>query len=189
MESGPVANPLAEIERLRRRLEGAGINPDSPVPTRMRAVERRHEVLQAWRMTGASHRALGQRFGVTHRQIQKDLAQALDEEIINQNLTTEREKVWIRANLMFAQGEMMMILNDRRQPVVVRIGAARTLKLLYDRFARLDGLDAPIRIDRLGEAAAFAASTGMSEDEAAALLEQLVAEQRQSANRRRLRAV
>lgn len=181
MESESSSKDAAEIARLRRLLTMAGINPDAGPTAKLTARERRHELLQTWRMTRASKRALAAHYGITHTQVIRDINRATDEEIAESDPKSERLKAHLRAGAYMAMGGLA--------PAVARgdVGASRAYRQWQEHLARLDGLNAPLRIERLGEMAEMAQLLNVDRAELEEIFQQIVAEDQ--GGRRHLRAL
>lgn len=168
-------------------MESDDIPPERPAATgptsgrsaqaaqRLKATERRWEVYQL-ALAGISHRQIGERYGISHTQVGKDI-RAVQEEIKSaglRNVDEHRSMMIDRINRLMAPFIAQALKGDRQAAYVC------------DRLMRTYGyyltLGEGIKINITHEIAEIAKAAGLDADDLVAEAERLIAEQ---ATRRR----
>lgn len=164
-ESGDILDAIV------RMLEGEGTAPSRGV-RRVRVALRRYELLTLYVETGASYKRLGAIYGISAVTVMKDIRIALDDWRANSLETAERYRSLQLARIHAMYGYYWQAAKQGDT------AAGLMIIRLMTREARLLGLDAPIKIDRTDEVIRAAADVGLDGDEAIAMVEQLLAEDR-----------
>lgn len=178
LDPTPPTPPEDILDTLVKQLED-GSNAERRPVRRVKAQMRRYELLTLYVETGASYKKLGEVYGISANTVMKDLRIALDDwrEASLQQAERYRSLQLARIHAMYGYYWQASKQGDT--------AAGLMIIRLMTREARLLGLDAPIKIDRTDEVIAAAREVGLDGDEAVAMVEQLLAEDRANGGRKR----